>query len=332
MKAVDPISKPITLVSLFAGLEMLVTRCRSYGKSGTLAGKVVCSVLGLCCFGATTSKFQIRFFWRVLFAILFVVIPTGTLSHAAELSSESKPLRVSLEHFPPLVNADGSGLAVELLRRVEEISSLRFNIEIMPYSRARHLLHMGQTDVMGPVPLGLEDADFYRDAVELGWYVPTMMDLFVLDPELMAEEKLFDLELGTTLGNRDFLSELSGVSRNRFVETNLENLVQMLLAGRIQGIVFERASTLSTFYRMGVRDVYFRALKRVNAGLAVRADEHGEMLKNTLEPLLEKSASHGLFSTYKLFQRLPKKGVLSRDGEIYSLEDDAGSVPMPSEP
>lgn len=268
----------------------------------------------------------------VCLLMLLVVTLSGIPLHAAESTEVSRPLRVSLEPFPPLVNADGSGLAIALLRRVEKASSLRFNIEIMPYSRARHLLRLGQTDVMGPVPLGLEDAAFYRDAVELAWRVPTITDLFVLDPELLASDRLSGLELGTTLGNGEFLSGLIGVSRENFVETSLENLVQMLLAGRIQGIVFERASTLSTFYQMGVDNVYFRSLGRIGAGFAVRADEHGEMLKNMLDPLLAKSANHGLFSTYNLFQRLPEKGVLSSDGEIYSLEDDAGSMPIPLEP
>lgn len=224
---------------------------------------------------------------------------------------QAEPVQVRLEPFPPLVNSDGSGLAVDLLELVAEHSGLEFAIQIMPYSRAKFQLRNGQADLIGPVPIGLESGDFYDYAVELNWRLDTQADLYVLDQELLAPAAVASLEIGVPLGNAEFFAELMDLPASQFTESSLVNLVQMLARGRIDALLFERASTFQTLEAHSVTDVHYQNLFSIPAGFAARNDEQGRVLRDTLDALLEDLDYSAILSAYHEYLSLPDAGKVT---------------------
>lgn len=233
----------------------------------------------------------------------------------------AQQVEVRLEPFPPLVNEDGSGLAVELLAEVEKVSGLEFNIRIMPYSRAKHEVRMGAADMLGPVPLGKETDEFYEWALELDWHFDTRSDLFVLDAENLHPGKLESMVIGVPRGNSGFFSELTGVPRDRFRESGLTNLARMLATGRVDALLFERASTFDTLARLNIEGVHYRNLFSIPAGFALHR-EHGVELAERLDAALKEIDPSPVTSTYEYFLGLPDQGVvsLSRDKPVQDAQ------------
>ena len=223
-----------------------------------------------------------------------------TLRHGA--------VEVRLEPFPPLVNEDGTGLAIDLLALVAQRSGLEFNIEIMPYSRALFQLRNGEADLIGPVPLGMETAGFYEYARELAWELPTQSDIYVLDPELLPAERLPSLDIGVPLGNAEFFSELLELPVEQFTESSLVNLVQMLATGRIDALLFERASTTETLREQGISGVHYRRVFSIPAGFAVRADEPGQALGQRLDAVFREVDGEAVLEAYQPYLDMPDQG------------------------
>ena len=224
----------------------------------------------------------------------------------------AQTLQVRLEPFPPLVTEEGGGLMVALLKRVASISELRFQIDIVPYSRAKYQLRNGQADIIGPTPAGYESERFYSYAQELGWRLPTAADLFAMDPRYLdLPMPGNEYYVGAPLGNAEFFSELSGVPAERFVESTLPNLVEMLGRGRIQALMFERASTRAYIGQAGLEGVHYRLLTRIPAGLAVRRDEAGNALRARLEALFAQVDKQALLADYlPLMEESSEQGLL----------------------
>ncbi len=222
----------------------------------------------------------------------------------------AQEVEVRLEPFPPLVNEDGSGLAAELLAELEQASGLKFNIRIMPYSRAKHEVRMGAADMLGPVPLGKETDEFYGWARELDWHFDTRSDLYALEPENLDPDNLEALIIGVPRGNGEFFSELTGVPVDQFRESSLTNLARMLATGRVDALLFERASTFDTLSRLGIEGVHYRNLFSIPAGFAVHG-ENGRELAEELDVMLGEIDSLSVTSAYQRFLELPDEGVVS---------------------
>ena len=246
---------------------------------------------------------------KALFSALLLVALMLTAS-----GFEARSLEVRLEPFPPLVHEDGTGLAVELLERVEKISDFRFNIRVMPYSRARFEVRAGKADLFGPVPLGLETGDFEQWAHELQWYFETRSDLFALDGDNLDPERLQSLSIGVPLGNAGFFAALTGVPREQFTETDLENLVQMLASGRIDALLFERASTMRMLRRLEIEGVQYRNLYSIPAGFAVRRENGGEAMAARLDELFGEVDAEKIIRAYQPYLDLPDRGRVSGEG------------------
>lgn len=211
----------------------------------------------------------------------------------------AETIEVRLEPFPPLVTESGGGLTVALLNRVAARSELDFNIEIVPYSRAKYQLRNGQADLIGHTPVGYESDEFYDYAQELDWKLPTAADVFAMEPvwlDLPGGNP--DFYVGAPLGNAEFFSEITGVPLDRFVESTLPNLVQMLARGRIQALIFERASTRSYIWEARLEGVHYRMINRIDAGLAVRQGPAGDRLRARLEALIREVNTRELLADY----------------------------------
>ena len=217
-------------------------------------------------------------------------------------------IEVRLEPFPPLVNEDGTGLAIDLLMLAAPKAGISFNIEITSYSRAKFQLRNGDADLIGPVPIGMESGGFYEYAQELEWQMPTQCDLFVLDPTLLEDQSLPTLDIGVPLGNAEFFADLLALPAEQFTESSLTNLVQMLATGRISAVLFERAATRAVLKNLDIEGVYYRRMFSIPAGFGVRADAEGRELARRLDELFRAIGDELILSAYQRYLTLPDQG------------------------
>lgn len=224
----------------------------------------------------------------------------------------AETVNVGLEPLPPFVEEDGTGLTIQLLKEAEKISDLKFNITIMPYSRAKKSLKNKKINLMGHTPYKLEEKSFFEYAVEVEWSQPTYTDLYAVKNENLNAAQLKKLErIGTLFGNSDFFSELFDLPKAHFHEAKMENLLIMLDKGRLDGILFERAATMSSISKAGLEHkVYYKTLANIPVGLAVPKDSKGNALKQKLESLLQKIDQEKIFKEYLHYAKLPDEGVV----------------------
>ncbi len=113
------------------------------------------------------------------------------------------------------------------------------------------------------------------------------------------------------LGNKEFLSALSGIPVSKFYEGKIENLMKMLELGRIDLFIFERASSMTTIKKLKIKGVYYHYSTKLAASLAVRKDKKGSKLKSRIDALFKKIDKKFIFNNYFKFMELPKKGEVS---------------------
>lgn len=223
-------------------------------------------------------------------------------------------VRVGFEPFPPLINEDGSGYTIDMLRQLESQSELLFDIEIMSYSRAKKELKKGRLDLIGHTPHQLEEDEFYHYAAELDWKIATRLELFSLSPDKLDPAKLERQRIGTPYGNAAFMAEMTGIGLSKFRESNLESLGRMLQLGRIDAILFERASVINTLSQRTLPTVHYQLISSdIFAGLAVSRSDSGLALKNRLDALLQLDEANQSFLPYKrTYFAAPARGTLNQ--------------------
>jgi polar amino acid transport system substrate-binding protein len=220
---------------------------------------------------------------------------------------------VGMEPFPPFITARATGYSVDMLRAIEKISELKFDIKLMTYARAKRELEFNQIDIVGHTPKNLETATFYQYAQELDWHVSTKSDLFSFDKKYFNVDDLQRGRIGTTLGNADFFSEQTGIPRSKFIETSsLSQLVSLLLTRRIDVLIFERVSVMSSLQANNAGKVYYQTIGEVPASIAVSKNEEGDRLKQKLDHLIKQLDQEKIFSGYLKYSRLPDAGTVPR--------------------
>ncbi|TBW55193.1 hypothetical protein EZI54_12115 [Marinobacter halodurans] len=230
-------------------------------------------------------------------------------------------LRVGLEPLPPLIREDGSGQSVEWLRALAKQANMRLHVSIMPYSRAKLALMAGDVDLIGHTPFGLETERFYDYAIELDYRVPTRMDVFSPDPDDLEPEAARRILIGTPFGNSAFISELTGLDRDCFVEGSLPRVVNMMLAGRVNAVIFERMSVVSQIRKQTTKPVYYRLVKQIDAGFAVRRAETA--LIERLNNAARKVDSQAIYAPYINLLDGPDSGTITPG------TTDASGQPLP---
>lgn len=240
------------------------------------------------------------------------------------LAAAAETVEVRLEPFPPLVREDGSGLVVEQLRELAGRERLSLNIQVVSYSRAKYQLRNGQADLIGLIPLGRETDDFYGYARELDWRLETRADLFSANPEVLEGDWWRGSPVGTPWGNAAFFADLTGASRDRFVESSLGNLVEMMTRGRLPVLLFERTATLTMIEQLDDGVVYYRNLFVIPAGFAVQRNDAGRRLAELLNRALPPVDTSPHFRAWRRYLSLPESGrVSARPGD--------GLKPCPAE-
>lgn len=242
--------------------------------------------------------------WMKILALLVTALFTG----GATLAADKPVLTVALEPFPPLIKEDRTGYSVEWLQAVAHEAGMELRIRIMPYSRAKVALMTKLVDLVGHTPYKLETDGFYDFAIELDHRVPTKLDAFALTPsELDFEAGWMEL-IGTPFGNSAFIADLTGVTRDRFVEGSLTRIVNMMLAGRIHTVVFERMSVVTQLRHQATQPVYYRLVKQIDAGFAVRRDN--EALLKRLNAAAERVDTKEIYKPYINLLDWPDRGMV----------------------
>jgi len=223
--------------------------------------------------------------------------------------AEKSKIQVALEPFPPIITKDGQGLAINLLKEIEKISNLTFNVSIMNYGRCKRELKSERAQLIGLTPKNSETDEFYQFATELKWSLPLSVDLVVREPKKLANKR--SIYIGVPTGNADFFSEMFAIPRENFIEvTSLNQLVQMLNLKRIDGIIFERIALVSTFQEVGFSDIYYRQLNITEASFAVANTAIGNILKNEIDFHIEKVDTEKIFKEYNRYLDFPSSGKL----------------------
>jgi polar amino acid transport system substrate-binding protein len=227
------------------------------------------------------------------------------------LNAYAQDIHIGLEPFPPIVNENGQGYAVDMFKAIENISDLKFHFHTMNYARAKKELKKQRLDVIGLTPQGFETKDFYQYAEDIDWFVVAKVDLFSFDKKYFNTRLLTKQSIGTLRGNADFFSEVLNIPRDKFIEVNsLSQLTQMLQRKRLNVITFERASTMSTIEKLGITSVYYQKVAEIPASFAVYKNDKGKKLKTKIDILLSKIKSKNYFGSYFHYQKLADTGLI----------------------
>ncbi|MEW6989492.1 substrate-binding periplasmic protein [Colwelliaceae bacterium 6441] len=239
------------------------------------------------------------------FIIFFGVLVNGFISPCF-----AQKLTVGFEPFPPFVTDDGKGLSVDMLRAIEEISDLTFDIKIMTYARVKKELKHQRLDLAGHIPKGIEVTSFYQYAQELNWSILTHTDMFSLSDKYLNVNNQSGVNVATTVGNTGFIAELMGKAPSSFIEVSLLNqLVEMLLKDRVKVIVYERASVMTLLENKGIEGVLYKTVGITPITLAVQKSADGNKLKEKLDSLIKKIDIQKIFANYFRFNQLESEGV-----------------------
>lgn len=222
----------------------------------------------------------------------------------------SEPVQVMLEPMPPLINEDGTGMTVDMLKAVASSAGVTLTIKIATYARAKAELMSGNIQLMGHTPYGQEEKAFYAYAQELEWSIDTFADIYALKAENVEKAKWNSLKIGCPRGNKEFFASISGVPETAFFEEELGALVKMLSAGRIDAIMFERSSTMSTIAKLGIKNLYYNTITKIPAGLAVAKTPAGTDLMKRLDAAIKKYNTKSIFSAFTVYAGLPEKGIV----------------------
>ncbi len=235
----------------------------------------------------------------------------GVLINGLCFTCMAQNVTVGMEPFPPFITAQATGYSVDMLRAIEKISDLKFNIKVMTYARAKHELEFNQIDVAAHTPKNLETKAFYQYAQELDWQISAKSDLFSLEKKYFNRHNLTRGRIGTTLGNADFFAERTGIARSKFMETSsLNQLVSLLLRRRIDVLIFERVSVMTLLQARDAQNVYYQTIGEVPASIAVANNNEGDILKKKLDHLITLLNQEEIFSGYLEYSRLPDSGTV----------------------
>ncbi|HCY88308.1 MAG TPA: hypothetical protein DHV36_24440 [Desulfobacteraceae bacterium] len=224
----------------------------------------------------------------------------------------AEEIRVGLEPLPPLIIDKNTGYTVDMLKTIEKNTDLTFNIRIMPYNRVKHALKSGDIDLGGHTPYKMETPEFYTYAVDVEWFVTTLIDIYAKSAgDVASDTYKVSKRIGTPRGNEGFMSELFGIPATHFMVNELDNIVKMLNAGRLEFILFERSATMSTIQKLKLPGIHYKMIDdSIKAGFAVNKNPRGQQVKKLLEDAIRNTDQDSLFKDFFKYTRLPEQGVV----------------------
>lgn len=211
-------------------------------------------------------------------------------------------LRVGLEIAAPLIQKDGKGILNRLLRELEQKSGYEFSIEYMTYGRALVELQKGRLDLIGITPTGNETKGFYEYAVDLDWSFVTHNIIFYKEKN-QHKTSLNDFALfGTLPGNEAFMAEMLGLDISRFHGGPLKSLFKMLEKGRLDAVIFESISSITTLKEMNLKGLLYKKVNQLNGGFSLSKSK--PMVLKKLNSTLNAIDTQKYFKPIKVVQKL----------------------------
>ena len=249
--------------------------------------------------------------------INFLLIAAVTLILVQVRDVQAQDIHVGLEPFPPAINPDGTGYAIDMFKSIEQKTDLTFHFHLMNYARAKKELKNKKIDMIGITPQSYETPGFYNYAQDLYWSLNVSVDLFSFKKKYFNINHLPPSSIGTLRGNADFFSELLHIPRNKFIEVSeLDHLANMLKLGRLHVIVFERVALISTFKALNITDVYYQQFGVIPASFAVQNNKKGKQLQNKIDLLLLNISNKEFFPLYYKY-----KGHQGQSNKLISNND-----------
>lgn len=229
----------------------------------------------------------------------------------APIAAKAQEVIVGLEPFPPFINEDGSGFAIEMFNALAEQSDLTFQFNLMTWGRAKRQLKSHHVDLIGISPKNNETAEYYQYAKELDWSFIATVDLFSKDKNNLILENLPNKSIGTLIGNADFFAELSEIPRSKFIEiTNIKQLVKMMDKGRIKTVIFDRISMMSTINKLKLANIHYQELMKIPGTFAVKNTHEGQQLQKKLDTLMSAKNIEKYQEKLSLYNKLPATGIV----------------------
>ena len=202
-----------------------------------------------------------------------------------------------------------------MLKEIEKKSDLKFEITLMTYARAKMELRNQTVDLIGHIPVGLEEPSFYKYATELKWSVQAKSDIFAMTAKSVVPETFKKLSpIGVPRGNKEFLGNMAGVPLDNITEINtIESMVKMLKLGRLKGIIFERSSVMSAITKQKIEGVHYKMHppKVIPTGFAVQKSIKGKKLGEKIDNLISIVDKDKIFKNYFKYMNLPDSGIVS---------------------
>ncbi|HOD54873.1 MAG TPA: transporter substrate-binding domain-containing protein [Candidatus Cloacimonadota bacterium] len=222
----------------------------------------------------------------------------------------SEVVKVGLEAFPPMIRDKQTGYMIEILKKIESNTNNKFQIDTMPYNRAKNELKSGALDLISLTPYGLETKEFYVYAQEIDLEIGVKTDLYVKDPNKLKD--ITKLKIGIPRGNEDFASELLGISKDHFYLGEIDNLLRMLDAGRLDAFWFERSATMRSLRGLIISGFHYKQYPQdtINIGFAVQKNEKGNKLKKMIEEQLKIVDKTKILGDYNRYFDLPSEGIV----------------------
>lgn len=238
---------------------------------------------------------------RPMVLSMFIVCCFGAVVFAQDIT-------VVLEPFPPFVTADGGGIVPTLLKQIEGETGYTFNIQTMPFSRAKVMIMLGKADVLGIVAKGVEDPALYEKCHDIEWGFMTMSDVYATDPS--AFTSFTGKVVGTPFGNEYLAADVLGIDVAQVETAKLGNLFKMLELGRLDLIWFARDASMATIRDLGGTFHYQTApAGGLKAGLAVPNTPEGTALGQAISKALSNIDMTKEFPEYGALLKLPDTGV-----------------------
>lgn len=238
------------------------------------------------------------------------LLPALILATSLGMTAQGQSLTIMLEPLPPLINEDGSGYSVNVLKAAMDQLGMNYSITTAPYNRAKHELLEQNIDLMGHTPYEYEEEAFYLYAQELSWSIPAITDIYTIDASKLAEATRGSLSIGTVRGNREFMAEISEVPVDNFVEGSLEGVLQMLQSGRVDAVIFERASSMETVRALGYNNIHYSTIMNLPASFAVQNNAAGTALKAQLDDALQQLDINDFIGGYFPYIEMPESGMV----------------------
>jgi len=230
--------------------------------------------------------------------------------------TNAETVRVGLEPFPPLINEDGTGLLIDLFKKVESKSDFTFKIEIMTYTRALTMLEKKELDLIAITPQGGSEPAFYEYGLDIEWSIPVRNAIFTTSSTVLSDSEIKGMKmLGIPQGNADFFNAIYGIPKDNFYEGAIVNLLGMLKKGRINGFLFERTASIVNIKKQKISGLYYQVLDEepVGASMSVQKSDSGKKLKAKLDELLKSEDISNIFTVYEEVEKLPKTGAVELD-------------------